>query len=228
MKKYIIISIISLLMIITLIITFLNGSFDIVKSKAINSFNDLLITGLEKKKEATSWSITMPDKTSKLVLQNNQNDIASITLDIKPFLKAGLDVDKLPTHIKYDLDKEELYIMSIYGKAYKKAIAIDNIYNNLVTKYRDKLGYHHVWDHFGLSLDNGNAFEYAKDISKNDKDIVIVLNPDTFIRASVDVEKMVGYKYSDVTMDDGKKVKKLLKVFNIKEVTQCLIINQGC
>lgn len=231
MKKYILVSVIALIGAITLIILFMNGNFDTVKSESVNSFNDLLISGLDKKKEAESWIITMPDQTSKLVLNaNNKNTIVSMTLDIKPFLEAGLKVEKLPSYITYNLGKSELYITSLYGnkKVNSDGIAIDNIFNNIVTTYRDKLGYHSVLGHFGLSLDNGNAFEYAKNISKNDKDIVIVLNPDTLKKASVDVEKVTGFKYMNVTMDNGEIVPKMLKVFNLKEVSKCLTTNQSC
>jgi hypothetical protein len=229
MKKYVLISLIAILITIGLIISFLKGGFDVVKNEAVSSFNDLLITGLKKDKVASSWVITLPDDTTKLVLENDKNIGISIILDINPFLKAGLDVNKLPSYMTYDLDKGELYITSIYENKNKNdEVAIEDIYNDIVNNYRDKLGYHSVLGHFGLSLGDNNAFEYAKDINENDKDIVIALNPNVFQKSSVDVQKLEGYKYTDVTMDNGKSVKKLLKVFNIEEVNQCLITNQSC
>ncbi len=39
-------------------------------------------------------------------------------------------------------------------------------------------------------LGNGNMFEWAKDMQKNDKDIVFVLNPQPFIDAGVDPAKV--------------------------------------
>jgi hypothetical protein len=215
-------------MVIVLIILFINNKFDVVKTRAINSFNDLLVTGIEKAKEGPSWTITMPDKTSKLILQNNKEAVVTIVLDATPFLKAGLDIDKLPSYIKYDANKKELYYVSVYGKKVNNSVDIDSIFKNIVDTYRDKLGYHHKLEHFGLSLDNGNAFEYALDIDKNDKDIVIALNPETLIKAEVDPNKVEGFIYTDVTMDNGSTVKKLLKVFNVEEVNQCSLTSQNC
>lgn len=231
MKKYIIVSCISLLAVIALMISFVNGSFDSIKNQAVSSFNDLMISGLDKKKEEGSWIITMPDGTSKLVLgAEEKKTTVSLILDIRPFLEAGLDTQKLPSYIAYDLNKNELYITSIYGDENENSdsVAIDNMYNNIITTYRERLGYHHTLDHFSLSLDNGNAFEYAKNINENDKDIVIVLNPSIFEDASLDLQKLDGYNYADVTMNDGTVKKKLLKVFNIEEVTECLMTNQNC
>jgi hypothetical protein len=62
-------------------------------------------------------------------------------------------------------------------------------------------------------------FEWAKDMSTNDKDIVFVLNPEPFIKAGVDPNKIEGWAFAKVTVDDanGKpiEVDKILKPFNI-------------
>jgi hypothetical protein len=231
MKKYIIISTISLLLVIGLIISFANGSSDNVKIIAVSSFNNLLISDLEEKRENDAWVISLPDQTSKLGLKvNNNNTVISLALDARPFIEAGMDINKLPSYMTYDINKNVLYITSIYGskKIEGDDIAIDNIYNNIITTYRDKLSYHHTLDHFGLLLGDGNAFEYAKDINTNDKDIVIALNPKVFEEASVDVTKVEGYLYTDVEMDNKKTEKKLLKVFNIEEVNQCILTGKSC
>jgi hypothetical protein len=229
MKKYIIISFIAVIGAIALIVTYLNGNFDVVKDASVNSFNDLVISGLDKKHDDSSWIITMPDKASDLILKTDKN-VTSVTLslDATPFLKAGLDAEKLPSYMTVNEDK--LYITSVYGsrKLKNNSIAIDNIFNNIVTAYRDKLSYHNTLGHFGLAIGDGNAFEFAKDINNNDKDIVIALNPEVLANASVDVTKVEGFIVADVKMDNGKSVKKLLKVFNIEEVTKCLVTNQSC
>jgi hypothetical protein len=167
----------------------------------------------------------MPDDTTKFSLEGST---AMILLDLKPFLDAGLDVKKLPNYMTYDLSENKLHIRKSYSEKGSDAKTINDLYNNIINNNRGKLGYHKTLGHFGLSFDNGNAFEYAKNVSSNDKDIVIVLNPDTFISAGTDVEKLDGYIYTDVKMDNGQVVKKLLKVFNLEEVSQCLITKQSC
>ena len=81
------------------------------------------------------------------------------------------------------------------------------------------VGYHAALDHYGLSFGNGNVFEWAKDFTTNDKDIVFVLNPQTFIDAGVDVEAIEGWVFAKVEVmgADGKmtEVEKLLKPFDI-------------
>jgi hypothetical protein len=75
-------------------------------------------------------------------------------------------------------------------------------------------------DHYGISLGNGNMFEWAKDMTTNDKDIVFVLNPDPFITAGLDPNRVEGWVYAKVTVDDenGKpiQVDRLLKPFNLR------------
>jgi hypothetical protein len=54
----------------------------------------------------------------------------------------------------------------------------------------------------------------------NDKDIVFVLNPEPFIAAGVDPDKINGWAFTKVTVDDanGKPVQvdKILKPFDLQ------------
>ena len=71
-----------------------------------------------------------------------------------------------------------------------------------------------------LPICNGNKFEWAKDLSANDKDIVFVLDPQVFTDAGVDVANVNGWIFAKVEVMDesGNKVEveKLLKPFNLK------------
>jgi hypothetical protein len=61
-------------------------------------------------------------------------------------------------------------------------------------------------------------FEWASDMSTNDKDIVFVLNPEPLIAAGVDPNAVEGWTYSAVSVDvDGKptEVYKFLKAFDL-------------
>jgi len=61
-------------------------------------------------------------------------------------------------------------------------------------------------------------FEWAKDLSTNDKDIVFVLNPEPFLAAGVDPNDVEGWVFAKVPVDvDGKpaEVDKLLKPFDL-------------
>jgi hypothetical protein len=92
-------------------------------------------------------------------------------------------------------------------------------YEQLVALKREAVGYHAALDHYGVNLGDGNLFEWAKDMGKNDKDIVFVLNPEPFVKAGVDAQKVDGWLFGKVPVDiEGKpaEVDKFLKPFNLK------------
>ena len=92
-------------------------------------------------------------------------------------------------------------------------------YEQIGDLYRGSIGYHTALDHYGVKLENGNMFEWAKDMSKNDKDIVFVLNPEPFVAAGVDPNAVEGWVFAKVPMEeDGKtiEVDKLLKPFDLQ------------
>ncbi len=147
-----------------------------------------------------------------------------IEFDATPFINAGLDVTKLPkdTYI-YDETMSALMIHSELGDdkfAYSGEATPMESFKNIVKTHRDILGYHAALDHYGFALGNGNMFEWAKDMSQNDKDIVFVLNPQPFVDAGVDVDKVEGWVFAKVEMMDkaGNKeqVDKFLKPYDLK------------
>jgi hypothetical protein len=85
---------------------------------------------------------------------------------------------------------------------------------------RGSIGYHGALDHYGVNLGNGNLFEWAKDLDKNDKDMVFVLNPEPFIRAGVNPNQVAGWVFAKVPVDDENgrpvEVDKLLKPFDLR------------
>ena len=62
-------------------------------------------------------------------------------------------------------------------------------------------------------------FEWAKDMSINDKDMVFVVNPEPFIKAGVDPQNLSGWIFTKIPVEkDGKTVEvdKFLKIFDLK------------
>ncbi|GHV08596.1 hypothetical protein AGMMS50229_17260 [Campylobacterota bacterium] len=157
------------------------------------------------------FTIAAPDQTALFFW----GDGAGVRLSLAPFLEAGLDEDKLPIWIKSDGQK--LTITAKLGEASTTAIGA---YESIVKTNRAAVGYHAALDHYGVNLGNGNLFEWAKDLAKNDKDMVFVLDPTPFIAAGVDVNAVSGWIFAKVTIDDenGKpiEVDKLLKPFNLR------------
>lgn len=144
--------------------------------------------------------------------------------DAAPFLAAGLDPAKLagPEGMIYEIEEGELMLHFELGNDAFPADSKKTItatFAEIVRTQRSRVGYHEALDHYGIALGGGNMFEWAKDLAKNDKDIVWVLNPEPFIAAGVDPAKVEGWAFAKVEMKEGGKtvlVDKLLKPFDLK------------
>lgn len=147
-----------------------------------------------------------------------------IEMDGAPFIEAGLDPLKLDQDMyRFDSATQILMIRSELGSdqfSYSGEAQPLDAFKQLVKTHRDQIGYHEVLDHYGVRLGNGNMFEWAKDISKNDKDLVFVLNPQPLIEAGVKPENVKGWVFTQVEIvnDQGAKelVDKFLKPYDFK------------
>jgi hypothetical protein len=147
------------------------------------------------------------------------------SFDAAPFLAAGLDIAKLPKveGMKYELEDGMLmYHFELGSDKFppEAAKSIEGTFAEIVRTQRARIGYHEKLDHYGIKLGGGNMLEWAKDLSKNDKDLVFVLDPAPFAAAGVDPAKIKGWAFAKVeTKDDSGKaiqVDKLLKPFDLR------------
>ncbi|SKB47750.1 hypothetical protein SAMN02745120_1689 [Acetoanaerobium noterae] len=216
---------IPVLLVATVIFAGCTSQLDVVADKSISSFESVINElPIEADSEDSSWILTAPDNSAKFLWSKDFSSTTDydvkLEFDSQPFINAGLDISKLPEGAIYgdkiilgtDLSDEK----STYNG---EATPLDS-YKKIVEKSRDSIGYHVALDHYGIDLENGNMFEWAKDISTNDKDIVFVLNPQMFIDAGVNPQEVEGWVFAKVeTMDkDGKKIEvdKFLKPFDLK------------
>jgi hypothetical protein len=202
-------------------------TLDVVGKDSVTSFRAVLEALPDKVTEDDvngGWSLTAPDKSARFIWSRDysKTPLHDIMIEtaVAPFLAAGLNIGKLPPYITvYDgkimlgvkLGSEEL---RYDGRPTPLAS-----YEHLVNLKRKYVGYHAALDHYGVTVAEGSLFEWAKDMSKNDKDIVFVLNPEPFIAAGVDPTQVDGWLFAKVPVDvDGKSVEvdKLLKPFNLK------------
>lgn len=214
---------------------------DVVGKVAKTSFKAVLDASKDKvsfSKEDESWGLTSPAGDEVLFSTNFARNAPStggmadmdkpdveFTFDAAPFIAAGLDVAKLPAvdGIKYEIEDGRFMLHFELGNdAFPADVAksFEATFAEIVRTQRARIGYHEKLDHYGISLGDGNMFEWAKDMSKNDKDIVWVLNPAPFIAAGVDPAKIEGWVFAKVETKDAKGktifVDKLLKPFNVK------------
>lgn len=187
---------------------------DVIRIQSANSFDEIIVQMLGNiKSDETykAWELEAPDKTARIIWND---DSIILEIEAKVFLDAGLDETKLEG-AKLVGDK---IIIGELTKNSKEQNALES-FKKMITERRKMLGYHEDLGHFGIEIINGNAFEWAKNIQENDKDIVFALNPEIFINAGVNVENVKGWVFDTInTMDmNGKKIEgqKLLKPFNI-------------
>lgn len=188
-------------------------------------------------KEEEAWALASPagdevlfstdfsrNSSSEGMADMDKPDVEFV-FDATPFIAAGLDIAKLPMvdGIKYEFEDGTFMYHFELGNDKFPATSADSFeatFTEIVKTQRSRIGYHAALDHYGIALGNGNMFEWAKDLTKNDKDIVWVLNPEPFMQAGVDPANISGWVFAKVeTMDEaGKKVlvDKLLKPFNLE------------
>ncbi len=202
------------------------NKLDVIGVKSVDSF-EAVVEKMGDKVTADSefggWSLEAPDGGARLLWSSDYSKTTDedvlLEIDAKPFLKAGLDVTKLPEGMYVE---DKIIVGTKLGNDainYEGDVTPLSSYEKIVDLYRNNITYHTSLDHYGIDLSNGNMFEWAKDMTTNDKDIVFVLNPEVFINAGADPNKIEGWIFAKVeTMDKNMKkieVDKLLKPFDL-------------
>jgi hypothetical protein len=226
MKKLILFGVLAVIIVLA-IVFLLPKDLDVVGKESVTSFKAVLTAAGDKVTPDDmngGWSLAAPDGSARFIWSKDYSKSplhdVMLELDAQPFLDAGLDTSKLRDSIAFYDGK--LMVGAKLGKdvlTYQGEATPLASYEQIVSKYRDSVGYHAALDHYNVNVGNGNLFEWAKDMGKNDKDIVFVLNPEPFIAAGVDPNAVAGWVFAKVPVDvAGKKteVDKLLKPFNLK------------
>jgi len=218
------------------------AELDVVGKQSINSFSAVLNASGDKVKADelnVGWALTAPDDSARFIWSEDYSiaplhDVM-LEFDAQPFLNAGLDTSKLPDNYAFyegetmgEMGSKMLMVGKKLGKDKLKYNGDPTplaAYEQIVNKYRDSINYHTSLDHYGVKLGDGNMFEWAKDMKTNiydnsvqDKDIVFVLNPEPLIAAGVEPEKVEGWVYAQVPIEENGKttqVWKLLKPFDL-------------
>ncbi|MDR1650159.1 MAG: hypothetical protein LBR87_00060 [Synergistaceae bacterium] len=206
-------------------------STDLVGQAAVTSFGEM-ISALEFPPAGDdmdkAWVLTDPDGDAafwwRQEAKSGRMFDAYLCFDAEPFVKAGLDLKKLPDDMKGMLeDRGKLMIgkkLSDKPLEYEGEITPLSSFEQIVKLDRESIGYHAALDHYGITVADGSLFEWAKDMSKNDKDIVFVVDPKVFTEAGVDPLKVEGWVYDKVPLEDARgrkfEAEKFLRPFNLK------------
>lgn len=228
------IAVVAVAVLLIVILNSVGGNLDVVGTDSVTSFNAVLETIPDQVKADemnSGWSLTAPDGTVRFIWSENYSKSplhdVMLELDAKPFVDAGLDTAKLPEN--YAAYEGMLMVGTKLGSdnlTYNGDATPLAAYEQIVNNYRTAINYHTALDHYGVKLGDGNMFEWAKNLSTNsatgenqDKDIVFVLNPEPLIAADVGPEKVEGWVYAQVAVEENGQtveVYKFLKPFNLK------------
>ncbi|MDR3331541.1 MAG: hypothetical protein LBT08_02830 [Synergistaceae bacterium] len=204
---------------------------DVIGKSAVTSFS-AMIDALDFPPVADDsmgvWVLTSPDGEAAFWWRKAADDMRHydtfLCFDAEPFVKAGLDLDKLPSEMK-DMLGDRGKIM-LGKKLSKEALEYDgeitpiSSFEQIVKLDRESIGYHAALDHYGVTVADGSLLEWAKDMTKNEKDIVFVLDPKIMLEAGVDPSKVEGWTYALVPLEDSRgrkfEAEKFLKPFDLK------------
>ncbi len=203
---------------------------DVVAKVSVTSFDELVKAMPDQviyDNKNGGWAISGPDSEERLILSkdfsSNYPDMV-LEFNAEPFLKAGLEVGKLPKdQYLYDETTDKIAMPFEYGQdkfgAVTEKSAIDT-FKQIVRTHRNIISYHEEGDHYKIDLGKGNLFAWAKDLNSNKMDLLFILNPKPFIDAGVDTGKIKEWVFTKlpVTDKEGKpaKVDILVKSFMLK------------
>ena len=200
------------------------ASLDVVAKVSVDSMSALIDTSpVTESAAADRWVLTAPDKAAQFTWSKDfaaTPDDLEIRVDAAPFLAAGLDPAKLSTAKLVEgqlVFGRDLGSEAFASKDQATALAA---YQKLISLKREALGFHQALDHYGLDVGHGNKFEWAKDLSTNDKDIVFVLDPQALAAAGAKTSEIEGWLLAKVEMMDQNnkpiQVEKLLKPYSLR------------
>jgi hypothetical protein len=204
---------------------------DIVAQTAMSSFGamlDALAFPPASDAAKKEWVLTAPDGGASFRWRMEEDPErtfdAYLCFDAEPFVDAGLDLSKVPDDMKGILEGEGKLTIGkkLSGKPleYDGEITPLSSLGQIIKLDRESVGYHDALDHYGVTVAGGMMFEWARDLSVNDKDIVFVLEPKMFIEAGVDPPNVKGWTYAKVPLEDerGRKYEgeKFLKPFDLR------------
>lgn len=136
-----------------------------------------------------------------------------IQTPLQPFVDAGLDPATLGAG--YRTDDTSLFLVADFGAGSGEMKTITTSLFESAKADRSVLTYHADLDHYGIALPAGK-FEWAKDDTTNDKDIVFVIAAKPLADLGVDVQNIEGWIFKTMQDDAGKDFDVLLKPYSLE------------
>jgi len=160
------------------------------------------------------FTLSVDGETALLVsgdYAQNAEDLL-IRTPLAPFVSAGLDPAALGAG--YRADGAYLYLTADFGGGTGAKSGIIAALMESAAADRAALSYHAALDHYGIQLPAGK-FEWAKDFTDNDKDLVFVLFAAPLAGLGVDVENIEGWMFMTMEDDAGMDLDVLVKPYSL-------------
>ncbi|NTW72899.1 MAG: hypothetical protein HGA49_11755 [Eubacteriaceae bacterium] len=189
------------------------SSGDSINKAAVDNFEKLFNgKNVNFSFEIERWTLLSTDGD---VLAFDSNS-SFMEFDLSPFLKAGLEPSKLSKEFIVDTKNNRLRIEKVYGtEGSMEDKDLLPMLAELLDHYPDQLAYHKEMGRYGLKIGKNAGFEWAVNPEDSKDDIVFILDPKDIVQAGADPEKIEGFKYTMVELDNGSKEYKLIKSFDI-------------
>jgi len=174
-------------------------SSDDFKKEAKASFTEMMASDslMAMIEDGVAHVKVTPEAHLDFTLDSSTDQDVYMAFMAQPFLDAGLDVTALPDNV---ILKGDMLVFSFDLKEAKVGTDAVSKLSNILDTNRALLTYHADLDHYGLKL-GVHKFEWAKDMSTNDKDAVFVLDGETLISWGVDLSKVTGWTVGDMDGD---------------------------
>jgi hypothetical protein len=195
---------------------------DVVAKYAASSF-EIMARAMDASIEESYLVIRSPTEDLFALAQDLSGNVdAFLSVDAAPFLATGLDPARLPAGPESSWAVEDGRLVGRFDLAPSgNAVGGDPkaLMAALASAARGKIGYHAQMGHYGVMLDNNAMVEWAADARKNDKDWVLIIDPELVVAAEGNPAAVEGWILAMVPVDgpDGKmvEVQKLLRPFDI-------------
>lgn len=194
---------------IDVVLKYSPGSLD-----AITAAYPSLVT--DKTQTDNYYYITVDSETTLKVSRDYSltgNEDIIIKTPLKPFLDAGLEVNKLGDG--YRTDDTMFYLTADYGNGTGTKDTLTESVFESVAYNREMLTYHQALGHYGVKLPGGKI-EWAKDYKANDKDLVFVIAAKPLADIGVDVQNIGGWVFKTMQDESGSDIDVLLKPYDLQ------------
>ncbi|MDF2557879.1 MAG: hypothetical protein K0R71_1707 [Bacillales bacterium] len=200
---------------------------------ALEAFNSIVEKYPDKKgfhKVLKHWGFALPggDKFEWTKdTSANPIDFAMVMV-AEPFLKAGLDTDKLdsnyvfkPSEIEEGKKIPDLLIHPFNLNDKKETSqGSEDAFRRLLKADNDLVEYHKDLNHYRLFLNGGYEVQWTEELGMNNADMSFVIEADPLVKAGLDVTKLegTGWIYKEAEKDDmGDHPNRLVKIYDIKK-----------